>query len=90
MRFHKISRALFEPRAYGRTPHHLALVWYAGEVDIISIKLDLEDLLGFDADVATKDAISPYIRRQSLRKLSAYAGHLTAPFLGSKFDKVGV
>lgn len=88
MRFHKISRALFEPRAYGRTPHHLALVWYAGEIDIISIKLDLEDLLGFDAGVATKDAMSR--TNKSLRKLSACAGHLTAPFLGSKLEKMGV
>jgi predicted nucleotidyltransferase len=37
-------------------------------LDIISIKQDLEDLLGCDVDVVTEAAISPYIREEVLRE----------------------
>ena len=37
-------------------------------LDIITIKQDLEDLLGCEVDVVTEAAISPYIRDQVLKE----------------------
>ena len=36
-------------------------------LDIITIKQDLEDLLGRKVDVVTEDSVSPYIREQILK-----------------------
>ena len=40
-------------------------------LDLIAIKQDLEDLLGYKVDVVTEAAISPYIREQVLNKAVA-------------------
>ncbi len=40
-------------------------------LDIIAIKQDLEDLLGFTVHVVTEDAISPYLREQVLKEAIA-------------------
>jgi len=37
-------------------------------IDLIAIKQDLKDLLGYDVDVVTEAAISPYIREQVLKE----------------------
>ena len=37
-------------------------------LDLVAIKQDLEDLLGYEVDVVTAAAISPYIRDQVLRE----------------------
>jgi predicted nucleotidyltransferase len=37
-------------------------------LDLVAIKQDLEDLLGFDVDVVTEAAISPYMREQVLKE----------------------
>jgi uncharacterized protein len=37
-------------------------------LDIIAIKQDLEDLVGYEVDVVTEGAISPYIREEVLRE----------------------
>jgi uncharacterized protein len=37
-------------------------------LDIIAIKQDLEDLIGYEVDVVTEAAISPYIREQVLKE----------------------
>ena len=37
-------------------------------LDIVAIKQDLEDLLGFPVDVVTEAAVSPYIREQVLKE----------------------
>ena len=37
-------------------------------LDLIAMKQDLEDLLGFAVDVVTEDAVSPYIREQVLKE----------------------
>lgn len=37
-------------------------------LDIIALKQDLEDLLGYKVDVVTEDAVSPYIREQVLKE----------------------
>lgn len=36
-------------------------------LDIVAIKQDLEDLLGFKVDVVTEGSISPYIREEVLK-----------------------
>jgi uncharacterized protein len=35
-------------------------------LDIVAIKQDIEDLLGYEVDVLTEEAISPYIRDRIL------------------------
>jgi len=37
-------------------------------LDIVAIKQDLEDLLGYNVDVVTEDGVSPYIREQVLKE----------------------
>ena len=37
-------------------------------LDIIAMKQDLEDLLGYQVDVVTEAALSPYIREQVLKE----------------------
>ena len=37
-------------------------------LDIVAIKQDLEDLLGYNVDVVTEDGVSPYIRDQVLNE----------------------
>ena len=37
-------------------------------LDIIAIKQDLEDLLGYKVDVVTEASLSPYIREQVLKE----------------------
>lgn len=37
-------------------------------LDLVAIKQDLEDLLGFEVDVVTEAAISPYMREQVLKE----------------------
>jgi predicted nucleotidyltransferase len=37
-------------------------------LDIVAIKQDLEDLLGYSVDVVTEAAISPYIRHNVLKE----------------------
>ena len=37
-------------------------------LDIIAIKQDLEDLVGYEVDVVTEGAISPHIREEVLRE----------------------
>jgi predicted nucleotidyltransferase len=37
-------------------------------LDIIAFKQDLEDFLGYEVDVVTEAAISPYIREEVLRE----------------------
>jgi predicted nucleotidyltransferase len=40
-------------------------------LDLIAIKQDLEDLLGFKVDVVTEAALSPYIRERVLNEAVA-------------------
>ena len=40
-------------------------------LDLVAIKQDLEDLLGYHVDVVTKAALSPYIREQILKEAIA-------------------
>ena len=44
---------------------------HASLLELVAIKQDLEDLLGFTVHVVTEDAISPYIREQVLREAVA-------------------
>ena len=37
-------------------------------LDLIAIKQDLEDLVGYEVDVVTEGVISPYIREEVLRE----------------------
>lgn len=37
-------------------------------LDLIGIKQDLEDVLGFNVDVVTEASLSPYIREQVLKE----------------------
>jgi len=37
-------------------------------LDLIAIKQDLEDLLGFKVDVVTESSLSPYIRKDILKE----------------------
>ena len=36
-------------------------------IDLVAIKQDLEDLLGFHVDVSTESGLSPYLRERILR-----------------------
>lgn len=37
-------------------------------LDLIALKQELEDLLGYEVDVVTEAALSPYLREQVLRE----------------------
>jgi len=40
-------------------------------LDIVAIKQDLQDLLGFDVDVVTEASISPHIKEQVLKEAAS-------------------
>ena len=44
-------------------------------LDLVELKLELEDLLGCEVDVLTEDGLSPYLRHRILRQAKPLYGN---------------